>query len=202
MIVRRNIFFLLISLLFATSVQAQFRLPPFDIAIKPGYMAMFDELNSKNGSDIMYETLTLQGELNVHITQHIAVGTFYQRNMIISNYHAKDQSADMDQDANHVFYGASARFSTGRATKFRPYCMIRYFHYETVVNYESFNIAGKGNAASFAVGLMLRLGHNFYLTLVEGEICQMLSASEVLFEKKSLFPQFHTGLSYNFSKRK
>jgi hypothetical protein len=200
--VRKNILLLLTSFLFAASVHAQFRMPSFDIALKPGYLVIFDELNSENNSDIMYETLTLQGELNVHITQHIAIGTFYQRNMIISNYHAKDQSSDMDQEANHVFYGASARFSTGRATKFRPYCSIKYFHYETVVNYESFNVAGKGNAASFAVGLMLRLGHNFYLTLVEGEICQLLSASDVLFEKKSLFPQFHAGLSYNFSKRK
>lgn len=202
MIVRKNIIALLILFVLATGAHAQFRLPSFDIAIKPGYMSMYDELNSGDGSDYRYETLTLQGELNVHITQHIAIGTFYQRNMIISNYHSKDQSSAMDQDANHVFYGASARFSTGRATKFRPYCALRYFHYETVVNYESFNIAGKGNAGSFAVGLMLRLGHNFYLTLVEAEISQMFSASEVLFEKQSIFPQFHGGISYNFSKRK
>ncbi len=202
MIVRKNLLALLTLFAFVTGAHAQFRIPSFDIAIKPGYMSIYDELNSENGSDYRYETLTLQGELNIHITQHIAVGTFYQRNMIISNYHAKEQSSDMDQDANHVIYGASARFSTGRATKFRPYCAIRYFHYETVVNYESFNIAGKGNAGSFAVGLMLRMGHNFYLTLVEGELCQMFSASEVLFEKQSLFPQVHAGISYNFSKRK
>jgi hypothetical protein len=203
MIVRKNLAVIAFLTLWTLAGHAQLRIPSFDVAIKPGYLLMFDDLNSGDGnSDVMYETLTLQGELNVHITQHIAIGGFYQRNIIISNYHSKEQSSDLDQAAKHLFYGAALRLSTGRATKFRPYASLRYFHYETIVDYESFTLAGKGNAASFAAGLMLRLGHNFYLTLVEAEICQMLSASDVLFEKKSLFPQFHAGLSYNFSKRK
>lgn len=188
--------------LFAPVVQAQFQLPSFEIGLKGGYTAMFDNLNLNN--DGVYESLLAQGELNIHLGQRVAVGYFYQGNVILSNYHEQDNGGgqSFDQDGKHLLNGLTLRISTGRSTKFRPYIQGKYFWYEVVVDYGGFRVAGKGNGVSIGAGVMLRLGHKVYINLIEADFCNILSATEVMFDKNNIFPQVRTGLTYNFSKRK
>lgn len=194
---------LALSLVISSGAQAQFKLPSFDIGLKAGYLFIEDYRGQNNGqSEPRYESLSLQGELNVHLSQHIAVGYFYQRNALFSNYWDKEGSSETDLEARHLITGLSLRVSTGRAPKFRPYMTLKYFKLQGVVDHSTFKLATNATGASAGIGLMLRLGHNLYVTVIEGQMCNIMKSGEVLFKENTLFPQIHTGINYNFSKRK
>lgn len=182
----------------------QLRLPAFEVALKGGYM-FIDDMAAERivKRDALYETLTGQGEISLLFGQHIALGYYYQRGIIVSDYHGSDgSSGSLDQDASHLLKGINLRFSTGRSGKFRPYIQAKYSWYEVVVHYDGFNIAGSGNTIAMGAGVMLRVGHKFYLNLLEADIHKITSVSELMFNKNDMFPQVKTGVTYAFSRRK
>jgi len=192
-----TIFFLSLML----NSYAQLRIPTFDVSLKTGYTFIDDHRNNNDG-DIMYESLLVQGELNVHVNQYVALGYYYQRSAGISNYHSKNNSST-DRSASHLLHGFNVRLSTGRSGKWRPYINLKYFTLQDVVNYPGFNLAyqSKGVAAGF--GLMIRLNHRLYLNVIEADVNKLKTPGEILFvEQNKLFPQFKAGVTYNFLKRK
>jgi hypothetical protein len=174
-------------------VNAQLRVPSFDVALKTGYYM----INDGNDNSYKYESIPLHAEVNGHVNQHIAIGYFYQRS-VYANYHG----SGVDISGDHLMHGVNIRLSSGRAPKFRPYLNVKYFSYQTVVNFKNYNVASKGNGASAGFGLMVRLSHRLYLNVAEAEIGGLLTTSEVLFNEKKAFLQARTGVTYNFSRRK
>lgn len=189
------------------SASAQLRVPSFEVAVKAGYVNIGDDRNDPSGGNSIfrtYESIYAQGELSVHIGQHIAIGYFHQRS-ILGDYH--DSGGNSGQDVNlegeHLIHGLNLRLSTGRTSKFRAYVQFKYFESQFLIDYGDFRVAREGPGAGAGVGLMLRLGHKLYLNLIEAEATTLLSESDVLFsDDKILFPTVRTGITYNFSKRK
>lgn len=191
---------LLVVIAVSVTSRAQLRVPPFDVALKAGYT--FIEDNPPGGYVYKYETLFFQGELNIHVNQNIAIGYFYQRNGIVSNYHG-DNDSHADRPADHLMHGVNLRLSTGRSSRWRPYINLKYILLETVVHFNGFDIAYEGSTFTGGIGVMVRLSHNLYFNVIEGEIGKLITPGEVLFkDNKILFPQLRTGITYNFSKRK
>jgi hypothetical protein len=192
-----------ILVMMVSEVNAQLRIPSFEVALKGGYLRIDDDRQNQSQQDeYVYEGAFVQGELMVHIGQHLAVGYFYQRS-IFANYHSRENlSVNLDQDAEHLIHGINLRLSTGRAAKFRPYLSAKYFQNQFVVNFESYNIATEGTGASAGFGLMMRMGHNLYINILEVEASTILQDNEVIFVQNNVFPVVRTGVTYNFSKRK
>ena len=181
---------------------AQFRIPSMDFSLKGGYINLPDNYKvSGQDYSYLYESLYIQGEVNLHIGQHFAIGYFQNRTAIISNYHSQNGN-ETDQDAKHLMQGINVRLSTGRSTKFRPYFQVKYILLETVVDYGSYRIATEATGTSIGGGLMLRLGNRLYLNLVEAEFGKLLKSNDVLFRDKGSFLLLKTGISYNIGKKK
>jgi hypothetical protein len=198
--IARIIMALFFSMLLPDSY-AQLRIPTFDVSVKTGY-TFIDDHRSNNDGDVMYESLLLQGELNVHVNQFLALGYYYQRSAGISNYHSKNNSST-DEQARHLLHGFNARLSTGRSGKWRPYVNLKYFTLQNVINYSTFNIAYQSKGMAVGFGLMLRLSHRLYLNVIEADINKLKTPGEIVFtERNKLFPQFKAGVTYNFLKRK
>lgn len=197
---------LLFSVL-ALSASAQLRIPSFEVAVKAGYVNMGDDRNDRGGGNSIfstYESIFAQGELSVHIGQHIAVGYFHQRS-IFGSYHESggNSQQQFNLEGEHLMHGLNLRLSTGRTSKFRAYIQFKYFEGQFRIDYGDFRVAREGPGAGAGFGLMLRLGHKLYLNLIEAEAALLLSKSDVLFsDDKLLFPTARTGITYNFSKRK
>ncbi len=185
---------------------AQFRLPSMDFSLKAGYLNILDEYNiGTQNYSYLYESLFVQGEVNFHVGQHLAVGYFHNRTAIVSNYHSEENSGgnnNADLDAKHLMHGLNVRFSTGRSSKLRPYFQAKYILFEAVVDLGSYRIATDATAASVGAGLMLRLGNRLYLNLVEAEFGKLLKSNDVLFRDKGSFLLLKTGISYNIGKKK
>jgi hypothetical protein len=200
-------YLLLLFVLTAFDLSAQLRAPSFEVAVKGGYVNIgddFDDPNSGNHHQRTYEAIFVQGEVNVHIGQHIAVGYFHQRS-VFGTYHEEsggDGGETLNKDGQHLMHGLNLRLSTGRTSKFRPYIQFKYVAHQIVIDYEGFTIAREGTGAAAGVGLMLRLGHKLYINLFEVEANTFLSDSEVLMDDANVFPTVKTGVTYNFSKRK
>jgi hypothetical protein len=182
------------------SCSAQFPIPTFDVAVKPGYF-FIDGNTSSSDQNMKYESLLGQAELNIHVNHHIALGYFYQRNAFISNYHGKNNGT-ADQPGSHLMHGFNLRLSAGRSVRWRPYINIKYFALQTVIHYPGFNLAYDGTGIGGGAGLMLRLSHRLYFNVIEAEIYQLQKPGEVIFVANKLFPQVKTGVTYNFLKRK
>jgi hypothetical protein len=198
---------LLLVVLISLNVSAQLKMPSFEVALKGGYINIGDDYNDPNSGNHIsrtYEGIFVNGEINVHIGQHIAVGYFHQRS-VFGNYH-EDSGGNggkrLDKDGQHLMHGLNLRFSTGRTSKFRPYIQFKYVAHQIAIDYEGFTIAREGTGAAAGVGLMLRLGHKLYINLFEVEANTFLSDSDVLLIDTNVFPTVKTGITYNFSKRK
>ncbi len=182
----------------------QFRLPSFDISIKPVYLGVTDAYRT-NGRDqnFMYESMGLQGEIHLQISQQLAIGWVYNRSAY-ANYHEKDSGGGsvVDKDGQHLYYGLDLRLSGGRASKYRPYIQGKYYWMEIVVNQTGYRTAAAWNGVAGGLGLMRRVNNKLYINLIEVEVNMIMPSDAVMFQRDDVFPQFRAGLTYNFSKRK
>lgn len=187
-----------------TGAYCQLRLPAFDVSLKGNYLSLNDEYQYATGSrGFMYESLGLQGEIHLQLSQRLAVGWVYGKSMFISNYHDTwGSNGDYDRSAEHLFYGANLRLSGGRSSKLRPYVQAKYFWLEVTVTHPDYRAAADMKGFAGGVGLMLRLNNKLYINLIEGEACVLKPHGSRMFRANDIFPQFRTGLTYNFSKRK
>jgi hypothetical protein len=193
------------ALLVTTPAISQFRLPSFEIAIKPGYMMIHEDKNVDGHSyNHIYENLSIQGEVSLHIGQRLAVGWFYNRNFF-SNYRTETYDGGpiaADREGKHLMYGANVRLSGGRSARLRPYLQLKYFWLETVITYPGYRVASDLNGCTAGVGLMLRASNKLYINLIEAELNMFLNNNQMLFKQTDVFPVLRAGLTYNFSKRK
>jgi hypothetical protein len=198
---------LIVLVSLASSVFAQLRVPSFEVALKGGYVNISDDSNdpvSGSNEHKTYESVYIQGEINFHIGQHIALGYFHQRS-VFGDYHYTSGGSSgipLEFTGKHLIHGLNLRLSTGRTSKLRPYIQFKYFLDQFVIDYEGFNVARDGSGAAAGLGLMMRIGHKIYINLVEVEACTFLNDSDVLFVDGNVFPTARTGITYNFSKRK
>lgn len=191
--------------LFSLSVDAQLRLPAFDISFKTGYVFIPDEYQVYQSTgnlhyNYQYQSVWAQGELNLHVGQRIAVGGFYNKS-VIGNYinHEGDQPG---QDAEHLMYGVSLRLSSGRSVRVRPYLQMKVFKFQAVVHGSGFDIATKCNGAMANIGLMIRLSNKLYLNIPDLQVGSVFERGDLLFRDMPVMVQAGVGITYNFTKRK
>jgi hypothetical protein len=199
-----GVFFVL--MLGSAELAGQFKMPSFEVALKGGYVNIGDDTENLIEGYTMYnnyEAAYVQGEINFHVGQHIAAGYFHQRSVKGWYGNSHDSGGDpFEFDAAHLLHGINVRFSTGRSAKFRGYIQVKYFASEFIVDHVDYEVARKGSGVGGGLGVMMRVGHNLYINLLEVEAATLLSDSDVLFAKSDVFPTARIGVTYNFSKRK
>lgn len=187
------------TLLMITRTEAQFRLPSFDVSLKGGDLLIRVDAENPNGTDYAYEGFFTQAEINVHLGQRIAIGYFYNRNILTARY----EGAAQQVNGKHLMHGANVRISGGKGAKFRPYLNVKLFRLEAVVEYNGYNLAAQIPGAAAGAGLMIKLNRKIYLNLPEVEIGSVFNGNdEVIFNGNTTILKISAGLTYNFSKRR
>lgn len=182
--------FLLIILLLPLTSLAQFPIPTFDVAIKPGY----------TGDIVDYDAFNYRLELNVHINQFLAVGGFYTKSVWGQNF--VGDVIDTHFDVDQLLIGAKVQVSTGRVSKFRPYGFLTITKFETVEEVSpSLNFADDWTGITFGAGLMIRLSNKLYLNVIEFEYIP--AGGEFFFiDRDDDFISVRIGANYTFGKKR
>lgn len=204
----RFITFILLLLSACTNVHGQFRLPAFDVSIKGGFFANISEMGTRLSDDseilYQYEAFVYSGEVNFHISQHVAAGAFWTKSFAgkVKSEMENPYYALGEADAAHQMYGLALRFSTGRRTGFRPYIQGTFFKQEMYFDYETLRVANSSGGFGVGIGAMIKLSDKLYLNIPD--VSFKLFSDGFFFDDygQQVYLEFRGGLTYNFTKRK
>ncbi|MEP2670107.1 MAG: outer membrane beta-barrel protein [Cyclobacteriaceae bacterium] len=193
-IVLNSVFILCIVGLSSSAGLAQLRIPSMDVSLKGGY-----SLLTSTTTDV--EGVIFSGSLLVHINEIIAVGPYFSRDLEVNSIEFTNTGDEIKNTAHVSVLGLTARLSTNRNGRVRPYLNLIFYQMELVNDYETYRLAQKTAGFAGGVGLMIKLNRNLYLNAVEATVYQL--GDDIFFlEGAKQVLQLQTGLSYNFGRKK
>lgn len=188
-------------LLLCASVQAQLKLPTFDLELKV-QQTLIPGSGDADGEFEFVETTNFYGGGHVQINQYIAIGGFYGRSFRgMGKFSYSDYS--IQEEVLQLQKGIDIRISTSRAKNWRKYLAVNYGQIEMVKVGDSFRSSDKTTAFGFNLGITRRLSNNLYLTVLELGVKIM---SDTMFwlntsDSKLIMADAKIGLTYNIGKR-
>jgi hypothetical protein len=165
----------------------------------------------RNQYDFLYEYLafSLQGEINLNISQYVAAGVFVSNGVYSpSQVRFESYTGTTFYNASHRLYGLKLRLSSGRQPRFRPFAELNYGYFEMYIEKNGYRTASSSPFFGGSLGLMIRLNNKFYFILPQITVRQRSDPfffevpSDFAFGKYPPIIEVTGGISYNFGKKK
>jgi hypothetical protein len=193
-------FFMLLS---SFQLDAQFRLPKFEVQTKVGWAgANFRDSNNRSYG---YGTLIGGGDLSIPMNQHFSIGVFLSQSMpgahLAVGGNVGTPNSWANYDVKHRAFGTMLRISANRLKRFRPYVDARVGKFEMYIDHDAYRLANSTFFLGGTLGLMTRLGSRMYV--VFPEIVMMSRTQSFFFDTRKVpIVELRGGLCFNFDKRK
>lgn len=193
------------GLLLSSVVQAQFRLPPFDVELKVSETVIPSNNNYQTAvvnTDLL-ETTNIYGAAHLQFGQHLAVGWLYAKSFRGQVKYSSNgfQTAPNSEMASLLMFGPDLRYTTGRAKKTRLSVSVNYTQVEFVDDKGGYRLAHKANAIGASFGLIKRLSNTIDFNIIELGVKAILG-EKTFWLNTDIMLEAKTGLTFNFSKRK